>query len=51
MNLRMLYSFDKEFSVIFLHCFYEKEDSGRYRYDKHIPIALLRKQEMEEKNG
>lgn len=48
MNLRMLYSYDFDRDILFLHCFYEKSDSKKYRYDDHVPIALSRKKEMEE---
>ena len=47
MNLRLLYSYDVQSSAIMLHCFYEKDDSGKGNYSSHIPIALERKQEME----
>ncbi|MCO7122043.1 type II toxin-antitoxin system RelE/ParE family toxin [Ihubacter massiliensis] len=49
MNLRILYSYDKVSSTIILHCFYEKDDSGKASYNKHIPIALKRREELEEK--
>ena len=48
MNLRMLFSYDVESSTIMLHCFYEREDSGKDRYSSHIPIAIKRKKEMGE---
>ena len=48
MNLRMLFSYDVESSTIMLHCFYEREDSGKDRYSSHIPIAIKRKKEMVE---
>ena len=48
MNLRMLYSYDIKSSTIMLHCFYEREDSGKDRYSSHIPIAIKRKKEMVE---
>ena len=48
MNLRILYSFDKTTSTVMLHCFYEKEGSGKDNYASHIPIAIERRREMEE---
>ena len=50
MNLRMLFSYDAESSTIMLHCFYEREDSGKDSYSSHIPIAIKRKKEMVESN-
>lgn len=48
MNIRILYSFDALSSTIMLHCFYEKDDSSKESYAKHLPIAIARKREMEE---
>lgn len=50
MNLRMLFSYDVKSSTIMLHCFYEREDSGKDSYSSHIPIAIKRKKEMVESN-
>lgn len=48
MNLRMLFSYDVKSSTIMLHCFYEREDSGKDSYSSHISIAIKRKKEMVE---
>ena len=50
MNYRILYSYDEESKTIMLHCFYEKSDSEKSRYSSHIPIAMQRKFEMEERD-
>ena len=49
MNLRILFSYDEISQTILLHCFYEKQDSGKDRYERHIPVAMQRKKEMEER--
>ncbi len=48
MNLRMLYSYDILSNTIFLHLFYERDDSGKESYNQHIPIAKKRMEEREE---
>lgn len=47
MNLRMLYSYDILSNTIFLHLFYERDDSGKESYNQHIPIAKKRMAERE----
>lgn len=47
MNLRMLFSYDEVSNTIFLHLFYEKDDSGMDSYSKHIPIAKERMKDLE----
>lgn len=49
LNHRILFSYDDKSRTILLHCFYEKDDSGRTSYRSHIPIAVQRNKEMEEK--
>lgn len=48
MNLRMLYSYDESSNTIFLHLFYERDDSSNESYKKHISIAKKRMNEREE---
>ena len=45
-NIRMLYTYGKDGEII-LHCFYEKEGKEVTGYEKHAPIAMERKREME----
>lgn len=42
----MLYTYGKDGEII-LHCFYEKEGKEVTGYEKHAPIAMERKREME----
>ena len=48
-NYRGLYSMhlDGKDGEIILHCFYEKEGKEVTGYEKHAPIAMERKREME----
>ena len=49
MNLRILYTYEGNHYTILLCCFDEKSDSRVNSYDKHIPIALTRMRELEER--
>lgn len=48
MNLRMLFSYNECTNTIMLHLFYERDDSRRERYEKHIPIAIKRMENWRE---
>lgn len=45
-NIRMLYTYRVDGEII-LHCFYEKKGKEVTGYEKHAPIAMKRKRELE----
>jgi hypothetical protein len=46
-NIRILYSYFDNGEIL-LHCFYEKEGKSVTEYSTHVPIAISRRNEMEE---